>query len=81
MENDLMPLLPCPFCGEKAYYWHGRESGLWSVGCMNEQCFGYAGSHHKDLKEVVVEAWNTRHENCCSKPCNPACWKEVTDAD
>ncbi|MBQ9785110.1 MAG: Lar family restriction alleviation protein [Clostridia bacterium] len=53
-------LKPCPFCGGKAMVWVGDVSGLYRVGCMDEQCFGYVMAHHKTLKDVAITTWNRR---------------------
>lgn len=59
-------LKPCPFCGGKAYYWRGNESGLYRVGCNNGSCRGYVMDDIKRISlENVVEAWNTRSERTC----------------
>ena len=59
------PLLPCPFCGDKARLveYHGSASDRWSVECGNLGCFVQPVSH-RDTKERTVNGWNTRgHRN------------------
>lgn len=67
-------LLPCPFCGGKAKPEISGEGVFetWYVTCTT--C---CASVWDNTEAEAIELWNTRHENCCPKPCNPQCWKVV----
>ena len=57
MENNLPPLLPCPFCGE-SYIYIIEHGGLYVVDCDSCEC----GMGYYDSKAEAIEAWNTRYE-------------------
>lgn len=52
-------LLPCPFCSGQATTEH-LESGLWSVGCMDDQCIAFISQAMFPREIEAVTAWNTR---------------------
>lgn len=62
-------LLPCPFCGGRAGFESAPaghsvdlQSGVWSVGCMNDKvdCHGYQMLATYARKSEAAKAWNTR---------------------
>jgi hypothetical protein len=57
-------LLPCPFCGGQARYWHDWSSV--AVVCSNKSRFPHPCPMRlegptKQSKEDAAAAWNTRH--------------------
>ena len=61
MNNELKP---CPFCGSAANYFQdeGRYTGrpVWSVGCDDEECFGFVSITGFSRKADARVSWNKR---------------------
>ena len=63
-------LKPCPFCGDREII-HENTDGQHSIGCKNEDCFGYQSlttfARYADAKK----AWNTRVRFICAAELKP----------
>jgi hypothetical protein len=58
-------LKPCPFCGGEARVGRDSFSGLFCVGCLNDECLGFSGLGWIYKKEEeAIEAWNKRSNEC-----------------
>lgn len=57
-------LLPCPFCGGEARYYHRPDTTGWSntewVSCVGD-CGASTCMH--ETKEEAIAAWNTRNDD------------------
>jgi Lar family restriction alleviation protein len=52
-------LKPCPFCGEKARFWHDAKMAV--IHCSNCNAGNVRNEYEDwDAKEKVIEAWNRR---------------------
>ena len=51
-------LLPCPFCGRKAFIM--QETFEVTVTCIG--CGASSGNFFKDDEEAAIDAWNKRSE-------------------
>jgi Lar family restriction alleviation protein len=55
-KND--DLMPCPFCGDKAYLVEADALSVWYVHC---ECCG--ARHEATTKQRAIVAWNNRRAN------------------
>src|SRR5208282_4525090 len=58
-KSQTPELLPCPFCGTEEIHEENTE-GQHSVGCRNQQCFGYQSLTTFARRGDAIKAWNTR---------------------
>ena len=72
-NNNHNDILPCPFCGAKAYVFCNEEQNYCSrsfttnfgIGCKTEDCYG---QQDRDMayfrsQQEAIEAWNKRADN------------------
>lgn len=57
-------LLACPFCGEDATFEEVDHEGKnwWSVGCRDEDCYGWQSMKCWARKTDAAKGWNRRAE-------------------
>lgn len=59
IENKIMELKSCPFCGGKAYLIVPWVGSLLSIRC--EDCGCQTPEHYN--KKLLIDKWNTRVQN------------------
>ena len=57
--ESIIELLPCPFCGSKAYTGIGHFDLYWTIGCTKCPC---DFQRRFETKEIAIEFWNSRKE-------------------
>ncbi len=57
-------LLACPFCGSDATFEEIDQDGYvwWSVGCRDENCYGWQSMKSWARKTDAAKGWNQRKE-------------------
>lgn len=63
-EKKEINLLPCPFCGKKAFldafYNDELKRMRWHIGCSDVSCGVMPSGRYMDTMEEAIEAWNAR---------------------
>jgi Lar family restriction alleviation protein len=70
-------LLPCPFCGGKAFSVHNISTDTYNVFCFNAECCASDPSKYYSTLEKAIAAWNKRVETDIHKSEE----KPITKAD
>lgn len=58
MTEEIMLLVPCPFCGQLPVLSRAGEGVVFA--CINEDCLVEVGTKPKDTQNEAMRAWNTR---------------------
>jgi hypothetical protein len=73
MNEELVKLLPCPFCGGTPTYTE-YPGGYWhSVQCADGECAGFGGTRHRLNAKYAIEDWNRRALTAQQEPACEKC--------